>query len=885
MESTITEGVLFESAALGETRWTVRSLEGEDSLNREYRFRIHLDLASSSLSPDELEKVLDTPATITFIEKGRELNRFSGVIAELTAQPDVEHTRTDLVLELVPRVALSAHRRGSELFLDKTIPEVVVAKLLAQGLQPERDFALLLRGEYMPRELIAQYEESDLDFVRRLCESAGITTSYDERDGVEALVLSDGQTPFQEVTRPRLMARHRSDHPAAYGVRTTLRRVPQNVQMHDYNYRSPRVALLEADATRRAASTGEWTEFGAHPKTPPLTRELAVIRSEEHAARHHVVEGLATEASLRAGRLCHIIDAFASEQTLLLTRVEYNFRRKPAQGPDGAELPGWENRFVAMPANVAFRAPRTTPVPRIPGLLNAVVDGAIRGEYAELDALGRYHLRLANDRSGRSDLGATHPVRMMQPHAGANYGMHFPLRPGAEVLVGFVNGDPDRPVIVGSAPNPVTTSPVAARNQTQNVIRTGSNNEVVIEDFKGTERIRIHTPHKTTTVQLGSPEEAEEGVLMTTEAHLTAASRLSNNTVTDRHTTVARSTTAMLGERAVMMAGFRSVTAAAEDAIERPGAVSFQDLTNDLRRITRPPVLPVNRDSAAASPAPEAPAEETMVMPPIANLQSEAAAQLAERTEEAALELVRSMSRATDHGLDAAQGRLQGEPMGEPAEPAAIIAGERTAALVGREVGLVSGDRVAALSSPKSAAVLGQETAVVKSAGDVEVAGRRSVYVTTSGELDMAARTARLVAGYYPEAEAPKLDEGTSIGVMAKKDLRVHSIEDCILVCAHKNLIGSAHTGDVRYYAKNTILLQGGAIQGSAGDIKFDSSGDVKVEAAGNIQVEAGGNVAVKAGGEVTVDAPTVVISAGTIRLVGTVLVEGDLFVGGNSNL
>lgn len=869
MASTITEGVLFQSSALGDTQWTVRSLEGEDALNQEYRFHVHLELAKGDLSNEDLERMLEASATLSFVEAGRELNRFSGVISELTAHPDVERTRTDLHLELVPRTALAAHRRGSELYLEKTVPEVLVDKLKALGLLPERDFALLLRAAYPRREFIAQYEETDLAFLRRLCETAGITTNFEERQQGEVLVLSDGNTPFEEVLRPRLRARHRADHPAAYDVHTTLRRVPQSVQMHDYNYRTPRLALQERETTKQAGSTGEWTEFGHHPKTVRETRELAETRTQEKAARHHVIKGSATEACLRSGRVVHILDAVASEQSVLLTRVEYRFRAKEG----ASEQQGWENRFEGIPANVVFRPQRVTPVPRISGLLNAVVDGAIRGDYAELDELGRYRLRFAHDRSGRTDLGATHPVRMMQPHAGASYGMHFPLRPGTEVLVGFVNGDPDRPVIVGAAPNPATVSPVAVRNQTQNVLRTGSNNEMVIEDLKEHERIRIHTPHAATTLQLGSPEEAEEGVLLTTEAHVTSMSRLSNNTVTDRHTTIARSATATLGERMVMVAGLRGVAASADGAIERPGAVSLDTLATDLRRITRAPTLPGATHGSAETP----PSDSPIVLPMEARLQSDTAAQVAERTEEAALELVRVMSRATDHGLDAAQGRLQGEPLGEPTEPAAIIVSERTAALVGRESALVAGDRTATLSSPKSAAVLGQETAVVKSAGDVEIAGARSVHLTTSGELDMAAHTARLVAGYYPEAEAPKLDEGTSLGVMARKDLRVHSVEDCILLCANKNLIGSAHEADVRFHAKKTILLQGGSIQGSAGAISFDSSGDVKVAA--------GGSVKVNADGEVTVDASSVTITASTIRLVGTVLVEGDLFCTGSSNL
>jgi uncharacterized protein (DUF2345 family) len=408
---------------------------------------------------------------------------------------------------------------------------------------------------------------------------------------------------------------------------------------------------------------------------------------------------------------------------------------------------------------------------------------------------------------------------------------------------------------------------------------------MVIEDYKGNERIRIHTPHAATTMQLGSPEEAEEGVLFTTEANMTSMSRRSNNTVTDRHTTMARSTTAMLGERAVMVAGLRGVTAAADESIEQPGAISMQTLAADLRRLSRPPVMPGEEGSAPRSSSEDGGSENAMVVPTTANLQSDTAAQAAERTEEAALELVRAMSRATDQGLDSAQGRLQGDPMGEPMEPAAIVAAERTASLIGRDVALVSGDRVAALSSTKSAAVLGQETAVLKSGGDVEVAGGRSVHVTTSGELDVAAKTARLVAGYYPEAEAPKLDDGTSLGVMARKDLRVHSVEDCILLCANKNLIGSAHTGDARIHAKKTILLQGGSIQGTAGSIALDSSGDVKVDAAGNVIVNADGNINLDAAAEVTIDGSTVTITADTIRLVGTVLVQGDLFVSGDSNL
>ena len=237
-------------------------------------------------------------------------------------------------------------------------------------------------------------------------------------------------------------------------------------------------------------------DFGSHTKTPDETRALARLRSQELFAGNHIVEGATTTVSVRAGGTFTLVGA-GPDQELLLTRVTYHFRSDGA-GDDSA----WENRFTAIPVTTRFVPPRKTPWPHISGLLNAVVDGSIKGDYAELDDHGRYHLRMSYDRSGRTDKGATHPVRMMQPHSGSHYGMHFPLRPGTEVLVGFVNGDPDRPIIVGTAPNPLTASPVDFHNQTQNVLRSGSNNEIVMEDERGIERVRIHSPHEATTCLL-----------------------------------------------------------------------------------------------------------------------------------------------------------------------------------------------------------------------------------------------------------------------------------------------------------------------------------------------------------------------------------------------
>ena len=122
----------------------------------------------------------------------------------------------------------------------------------------------------------------------------------------------------------------------------------------------------------------------------------------------------------------------------------------------------------------------------------------------------------------------------------------------------------------------------------------------------------------------------------------------------------------------------------------------------------------------------------------------------------------------------------------------------------------------------------------------------------------------RVVGGYYPEASAPSLDDGTSVGIMSRHDFRLTSVEDCILVCANKNLIGSAHTGDIRLTAKEATTITAAGIHLSATTVTIDSE-----------------NTTIKASDTVEIEAQTVIIKAPSILLDGSVTITGDLTVCG----
>ena len=167
----------------------------------------------------------------------------------------------------------------------------------------------------------------------------------------------------------------------------------------------------------------------------------------------------------------------------------------------------YRNSFSSIVSTVQFRPEQKAAMPRISGTLTAKIDAAGSGQYAELDTQGSYTVIVPFDTSGRKDGKASAPVRMAQPYAGSDHGMHFPLHKGTEVLLTFIDGDPDRPIIQSAVPNPETQSPVKVNNQTMSAITTAGGNKIHIEDKAGSERILLHSPKQRSFIRIGAPND------------------------------------------------------------------------------------------------------------------------------------------------------------------------------------------------------------------------------------------------------------------------------------------------------------------------------------------------------------------------------------------
>lgn len=510
--------VRLSSEALDPLDVSVGAVVVREALSRP--FEIEVDLTIGDGTPD-LDACVGQPIRVRVVQGDDVLRTIAGVVASaddlLTSDASGHHAA--YALRIVPRLQLLSLNERLQVFREKSVPDIVRVVLERAGLKADQDFVLDLDRRYPVREFVVQYRESDLDFVTRLTEQVGITYFFTEDSGRDVVHFVDEDVGVDLSTS--LVHDERREGFGVHRLRRSLRAIPRSVRVDDYDYNRPMLALAAAAAIPGGVGD-EVYEYGPNYVTPDEGQHLAHVRAEELRARRDVYEGTCSYPVLFAGARAAVEGTARGDLKLLVTEIEGRFDVRASADAQGHV---YDAEFRAIPREVAFRPARRTPRPRVHGMLTGVIDAEHKGEYASLDEHGRYRVKLLFDASGLKDGHASLPLRMAQSHAGQGYGMHFPLRPGVEVLIAFVDGDPDRPVIAGCVPNPLTPSPVNQQNGTKNVIRTGSNNEIHLDDQKGGERIKLSTPRHSSVLQMGARNAPEEGIHLATEANFTSITK------------------------------------------------------------------------------------------------------------------------------------------------------------------------------------------------------------------------------------------------------------------------------------------------------------------------------------------------------------------------
>ena len=516
----------FASRSLPEDTFNVVDFKGVEGLSRCYEFEINL--VSSQMDVD-LEALIAGPAVFTIqSEYGRA--PFNGILIEF----EQLHQAHDLVFyraHLAPRFRRLKETRHQQVFLNMKITDIIEAVLKDGGLTAN-DYALKTTGKYPTREYVCQYGESHFDFTCRWMEHYGLYYYFEQGESGEKLIITDTRLAhgpksgypdlkYAEISGMTPQAEDRDR--VVYDFTAFHQRVPNRVRLKEYNYRRPDLDL-SAEEKIDPEGFGQIYMYGDHFQTTEDGRDLAGIRAQEFLTGQTFFKAGTGAPFVSPGYKISLTDHFRDRYNTdyLTTEVEHRGSQTgyliSGLGFDPSVGEGklfYRNQIKCIPAQTQFRPERKTPRPRLYGCLSAFIDAAGSGRFAELDDQGRYKVKLPFDLAGRQAGKASHFIRLAQPHAGPGYGFHFPLHKGCEVMLTFEDGNPDRPIISGAAPNPENMGPVKDSNQTRNIIHTAGANRLEISDQEAEERVLLHTPQANTWIRLGAPNDppgsAEEG--------------------------------------------------------------------------------------------------------------------------------------------------------------------------------------------------------------------------------------------------------------------------------------------------------------------------------------------------------------------------------------
>jgi type VI secretion system secreted protein VgrG len=344
-----------------------------------------------------------------------------------------------------------------------------------------------------------QYRESDLDFVSRLLEEEGILYYFEHEKGAHTLVLTDLTDGFKSAGKARFAAG--SEGPAHEGVVLELEAETAvhtgKVTLRDYDYLKPTTSL----ESKTGSKPWEYYDYPGRYTEKDQGERLARIRLETAEAQEKLVRGGSTFPGFRPGRKFSLAEHYRKDLNAEYALLEV---RTTAIGGD---YTAWDeggfdyrNYFVAIPAKTAYHPSRHTPKPRVEGAQTAMVVGA-PGEEIWVDKYGRVKVQFHWDREGGKDDNSSCWVRVATTWAGKNWGAIEIPRIGEEVIVDFLEGDPDQPIITGRVYNGDRLPPFKLPdNKTQSGVLTrsskagsGSNaNELRFEDKKGAEEILLH---------------------------------------------------------------------------------------------------------------------------------------------------------------------------------------------------------------------------------------------------------------------------------------------------------------------------------------------------------------------------------------------------------
>jgi type VI secretion system secreted protein VgrG len=488
--------LLSVKTPLGTDKLLLEGFSGSEQISGLFSFKLFLLSEEKSISFDA---IVGKTATVQ-VDDGGTKRHFNGIVSQFS-QGNLESRFVRYHATLVPWLWNLTQCSDCRIFQSKTVPEIIEAVFQDRGFQ---DYKLKLNATYSPRDYCVQYDETDFDFVSRLMEEEGIFYFFEHEADKHTLVLGDapsayptcpGQSsaPYAPNAGPQ-----GGESVSAFLLEQEVR--PAQYTLTDYNFEQPSTSLGVQAPTLITVGRNDKLEVYEYPGEYRKLSEgerYAKLRMEAQEVPHLRARGGGDCRSFTSGHVFtlkgHYRDAYNGKY--LLTSVSHDAASNMRQGGGDAS---YSNAFTCIPAKVPYRPARATARPRMVGVQTAVVVGP-NGEEIYTDKYGRVKVQFHWDRKGKMDENSSCWIRVATSWAGKQWGAISLPRIGQEVIVSFLEGDPDQPLIVGSVYNGEQMPPYALpANATRSTLKSNSSkggkgfNELRLEDKKGEEQIFMH---------------------------------------------------------------------------------------------------------------------------------------------------------------------------------------------------------------------------------------------------------------------------------------------------------------------------------------------------------------------------------------------------------
>ena len=485
----------------------VLRFHGREAISQPYRFELELVSERPGL---DLEALLHKPAFLAFSPAGPGVH---GLIQQ-AGQGDAGQRLTRYRVVLAPQLACLALRSNQRIFQQLTVPQIIARVLEEHGILADAYRFQLGPTVYPPRDYCTQYDESDLHFVQRLCEEEGLHYHFEHSPDGHLLVFGDDQTAFPRLGQPTPYIADTglvADEPVIKGFVLRLEGRTSRVTRRDYDFQKPRLRMEAAHRPQQKQDQPDLEDYDYPGRFTDRERgKLLSQRSlERHRADYRQAEGRSDQPNLCSGHFLEMSEHPRGEwnDLWLLTEVRHEGRQpqvlEESITSDTADSlddfqQGYRNRFLATPWDVHYRPPLAHPKPRVLGTQTAVVTGPA-GEEIHCDKYGRVKVQFHWDREGQADDKTSCWLRVASGWAGNALGAVAIPRVGMEVLVDFLEGDPDQPLVSGCLYHAEHLPPYELpAHKTRTLFKSNSSpggsgyNELRIEDRKGQEQIFIH---------------------------------------------------------------------------------------------------------------------------------------------------------------------------------------------------------------------------------------------------------------------------------------------------------------------------------------------------------------------------------------------------------